>query len=121
MSILESIAGKLFSNGKELALTENINDGVGIDQTYQAQVLGSDPINERAENTTYTNTTGKPIVVTVYCAATSSPPATIIVGGLTVHRITSTGTLNALIPAGDTYNVTDPNTIYSWVELREVI
>ena len=95
---------------------------VGYGQTWQ-NVAAS-----RVIGTTYTNTTGKPIMVNVYCAGSgvASSNATLTVGGLYVSYIVGDSTngnagatLSAIVPAGVTYSVDTVNrTIGFWTELR---
>ena len=95
---------------------------VGYGQTWQN--VGA----SRVIGTTYTNTTGKPIMVNVYCANSGSAGsnATLTVGGIYVSYIvgdTTNGgagaTLSAIVPAGVTYSVDTVNrTIGFWTELR---
>ena len=56
------------------------SDGLGFSQTWQT-VTGS-----RAASTTYYNTTGKPIIVSVYGSGSPAPSATLTVSGVNIGR-----------------------------------
>jgi hypothetical protein len=112
----------LTSNGT--AWTSAITLGVGIGQTWQ-NVLGS-----RSLNTSYTNSTDKPIMVSVfYTSLGTSNNLTAVVGGVTVAGMVfslSFGTLatgdsfSFIVPAGASYQVNSSAapTINNWAELR---
>lgn len=98
---------------------------LGLGQTWQ-QVLGS-----RALNTTYTNSTGKPIQIYVVAGAASALNTVLVasVGGVSgmagSYASGATGfcVLNGLIvPAGATYSVAPLNgtvsALTNWLELR---
>lgn len=82
----------------------------------------------RALNTTYTNTTGRPIWVMIYWEAPNPCQVTIREGGAGVLDIAGNGssawaTSRAIIPAGSNYHVsvdsgTGPVSILAWAELR---
>lgn len=89
---------------------------LGYSQTWQ------DVIGSRSANTTYYNTTGKPIFVSV-STLYSSLPSTIVVGGVTVSRTISNGTspfgsATAIVPAGASYSFSSGGTASAWAELR---
>lgn len=91
-------------------------DIMGINQTWQSVT--------RTNGTTYTNTTGKPIMISGYASAiTTAGVMTITVAGAISSRTYNSvasfqGT--AIIPAGATYSVSfsgsSPATV--WTELR---
>ena len=93
----------------------NIASGVlGAGQTWQ-DVTGS-----RAPSTTYTNSTGRPIVVAVNNA--SGAASTLTVAGVQVGRCSQTSgglgwQLTAVVPNGATY-VYAGAAITNWAELR---
>lgn len=97
-----------------------LRKNVGTDQTWQ-NVTAS-----RAAGTTYTNTTGKPIMVFVRGAASAiGGNFTITVNGTTIGSTTQGYTSNALnsasfiVPNGQTYSITAiSNTLSLWTELR---
>lgn len=110
----------LTSNGFGSAPSwSNAGSGLGVGQTYQ-NVTAS-----RAFNTTYTNSTGKPIFVSVTCVAANGSPANITVSGISFYS-TSAFTNNAnaqasfVVPDGTTYSVPSLNMYFisKWVELR---
>jgi len=98
--------------------------GLGLGQTWQE--MGS----ARAFNTTYTNTTGKPLVVSVTGYTTDENPlaglslyvdSTLLgisaqVSTITTHYVVISG----IVPIGSTYRVTALGSIFktSWAELR---
>lgn len=89
---------------------------VGYGQTWQ------DVIGSRSANTTYYNTTGKPIMVsvsTLYATTVSS----IVVGGVTVSRTVSNGTspygsAMTIVPPGASYSFSSGGSASAWAELR---
>lgn len=91
---------------------------IGVDQTWQSV--------SRSFGVTYTNTTGRPIMVNITPAQGASGRGSMLVDGLVVgsYESNATGfssTLSAIVPSGSTYryNVTaGSQTISSWVELR---
>lgn len=99
-----------------------INSGVGRSQTWQ------DVTASRAVNTSYTNSTGKPIMVSVSMYALDGTVATLVVGGVATARRSflmtnyydATVQLSALVPPGSTYslNVTGSTALRIWAELR---
>lgn len=89
---------------------------LGIGQTYQ------DMTASRISGTTYTNTSGKPIWVTVMVLDSTSA-STITVSGLIIQSFDinssgSFGNISAIVPNGATYSVTAPGGIQYWRELR---
>ena len=95
---------------------------LGVNQTWQ-NVLAS-----RSSGVTYTNTTGRPIMVIVGAGDTNnlSPTLTVVVDGITIISggyDASTGggniSVSFIVPAGSTYSATiTVTTISHWVELR---
>jgi hypothetical protein len=96
------------------------NPAVGVGQTWQNMT------SSRAVNTTYTNSTGKPIMVNVYDADGESRSATLRVDGITVAKTAfnlgggGTATLSAIVPNGSSYIVVPGGnwTLANWAELR---
>jgi len=94
---------------------------LGYGQTWQ-NVLGS-----RAFGTTYTNTTGKPIQLSVYATATVGGVISYSINGVIQGQSSQSGgagyglgTLTPIVPQGATYlvtNVTSATLVY-WFELR---
>jgi len=92
---------------------------LGYGQTYQ-DVSGS-----RSDNTTYYNTTGKPIGISVQAGAATNNRLSIYVDGVNVaetYNIDASSHnpgLTATIPVNSNYKVTATSTTYSrWYELR---
>lgn len=102
---------------------EFLKYAIGGGQTWQ------DVKASRALNTTYTNTTGRPIALSVGGGNGTSTPHAIyaLVGGVTIYGSsysvsgTATTSLFVIIPPGATYSVVGTagtTSIYSWAELR---
>jgi hypothetical protein len=97
---------------------------IGVGQTWQ-NVLGS-----RSLNTSYTNSTGKPIMVSVfYTSSSTNNNLTAVVGGVTVAGMVfslaagslATGdSFSFIVPAGTSYqiNTSAAPIINNWAELR---
>jgi hypothetical protein len=86
----------------------------------------TDTTSSRTLNTSYTNSTGKPITVSVVVYANSvttiaSNVGTISVANTTIPNATKT-TLQTIVPSGNTYMIFTPNisatSVNSWAELR---
>ena len=106
--------------GTNITGTANsLNAGVGVNQTWQGVT--------RAIGTTYTNSTGKPILVAItYSCNASNTVQGLIINGTTVYAGSTTtagypGSFVLLIPNGATY-VTTTNvgviSLVTWTELR---
>lgn len=103
-----------------------LTDGLGVAQTWQVMT------SQRVAGTTYTNNTGKPIVITVTLKATVGTALRfvitsngIVAGAATraieVGSVTKTISASAIIPSGAIYKVepkTTGLTISEWTELR---
>lgn len=94
-----------------------IPGGLGVDQTWQ-NLIGS-----RSVGVSYTNTTGKPISVSVVPTATSLATSSLTVGGVVVASLTFGSAtvkspLTAIVPNGAVYTFNSTTTIDSWAELR---
>jgi hypothetical protein len=112
----------LTSNGS--AWTSAAPTGFGVGQTWQ------DVTSSRASNTTYTNSTGKPIVAMVYLTTTypNSSSATFTVGSFTSTQFgvfsgpngfTVGGSYQMIIPSGSTYKIVySTSNQFFWYELR---
>lgn len=92
--------------------------GLGVGQTWQNLTAS------RSLATTYTNSTGKPIMVSVAWEQSNQGEMTLTVGGVAVDRgrqnqVGGGAAVQAIVPAGATYSVTSTaNTIAFWSELR---
>lgn len=116
---VNGLTGLTFNNGS----TQDVG-GVGTgSQTWQ-NVSAS-----RATGTTYTNTTGKPILVSVFGSSVTNSGFYLIVDGVTVSWTgwfslaggQVTGTTTAVVPNGSTYSVSGwvSGSLYAgWSELR---
>lgn len=105
----------LTSNGTTWASSALSLKEIGVGQTWQ------DVTSSRAAGTTYTNSTGKPIMVSIF--GTYSGAAYFYVDSVTVAR----SALNSnvpdvqffiIVPASSTYNITSGISITNWAELR---
>lgn len=87
---------------------------IGVGQVW------TDVKSSRSFNTTYTNTTGKPIMVIATC--TNSNTFEIVLGGVTVYSDSAYGTKDSnafvIVPTGGTYRINCSGTIHTWAELR---
>ncbi len=108
--------------GNDVVITTgNLPQSIGVGQTWQS-VIGS-----RASGVTYTNTTGRSIMVAARVDSAPRYMLELIVSGVSVSRATnndeqfaSVGTVSAIVPSGATYSVTVTvtNSISHWAELR---
>lgn len=93
---------------------------MGVGQTWQNVTVS------RANNVTYSNTTGKPIQVQVGCNSNTSGWGYFKVDGVNVSSIYINASdqiliiTSVVIPSGSTYSLSMPGTIFNlnWVELR---
>lgn len=105
----------------QAAVTNAINSSsIGVAQTWQ------DVTASRASGTTYTNTTGKPIQLSIVSGYSTSQSLTVVIGGVTVFAGSTTlvsGNTNSVtvtglvVPSGMTYSVT-VTAGFVWKELR---
>ena len=92
--------------------------GLGVGQTWQ------DLTASRSLATTYTNSTGKPIMVSVTWEQSNQKEMTLSIGGIAVDRgrqnqVGGGAAVQAIVPTGATYSVTTTgNSIVNWLELR---
>lgn len=87
--------------------------GLGFGQTWQ-NVTAS----RSANGTSYTNSTGKPIMVSIQGAATSG--FNIVIGGVTIMNFSNNiqSTVSFIVPNGTSYSANIPAGINNWSELR---
>ena len=109
--ILDGSNGVTFPSG-----TVEGDAGIGYGQTWQ-NVTAS-----RVNNTTYTNTTTKPIFVCISGGDGTGYSMTFSIGGIAMYRsaVYATGGVGGafIIPSGVTYSVNFAGTISYWFELR---
>lgn len=93
----------------------NSTNGLGVGQTWQSFT------SSRTSGTTYTNSTAKPISVSISCGAPYQfANVTVQVDGISIasYNISAGSSgYSFIVPSGSTYSVTSPQ-IVSWVELR---
>jgi hypothetical protein len=116
--LADTATSGFFVNFTGIEMQQGINDqAIGVSQTWQ------DVTASRAQGVTYTNTTGKPIFVSVQ-AANGLFAKFIRVNGVAVAGFvpTSSGNLTstccAIVQNGSTYSVDNFATLALWVELR---
>tara|TARA_R110000851_G_scaffold288766_1_gene442853 strand:+ start:390 stop:1142 length:753 start_codon:yes stop_codon:yes gene_type:complete len=119
-SIAPSTSGNLLtSDGTNWASsTPVVVPSVGVGQTWQ--------LVTRSLSTTYTNSTGGPIEVSVrLVTSTAQSNSTLIVDGLTIALAQNQfgdrvlySTFSAVIPNGSTYSATTSGSVQAWHELR---
>jgi hypothetical protein len=119
--VLDGTNGLTFPNS-----STQVYGSVGIGQTWQ-NVLGS-----RSMNTTYTNSTGKPIQLSIAgqdYRGGQDGYVTVVIDGLTVGQsgdnnssYKKPATTNPIVPNGSTYSVNTGEVSYDfvtvWFELR---
>jgi hypothetical protein len=91
--------------------------GLGIGQTW------TDVTSSRALSTTYTNSTGKPILVSIFCVFSNGSSATLSVGGVDAGYANAfsggANNIQAVVPNGVTYSISGPYaSLGHWAELR---
>lgn len=106
-------------NAATATLSTNCTNAIGYSQTWQS-VGGS-----RSWNTTYTNSTGKPIMLAIFLQfSATNQYATLYIVGAPVSAIggyVGNGTLVLIIQDGASYQLSGSSPypgIYSWYELR---
>lgn len=116
---LLDVDSKAEADAKNAALqtamqTYSDNNSIGVGQTWQ------DVTASRTAGVTYTNTTGKPIIVSTYLSGSGSSSHAIIVDGVACSSLVGTGSVSAIVPNGANYSLINPSgrTIIYWSELR---
>jgi hypothetical protein len=104
------------SIGGNAATATSAANAIGVGQTWQ------DVTASRAASTTYTNSTGRPIFISVRMEQDDGT-LNLTVDGLMIGRTGFTAgpvnyTLTAIVPAGSTYLVTTTGGTLFWYELR---
>ena len=102
---------------RALKFSEKNTEAFGVYQTQQWLT------SARFANTTYTNSTGRPIEVRIYVqGGVSSSGNTVQVGGVNIYVFNINSTMTApfcfTVQAGETYRINGTVTISSWSELR---
>ena len=99
--------------------TGTTTGGLGVGQSW------SDVSGSRAANTTYTNSTGKPIQVNVWGGGGNGLIVTLTIGAVLVATSGGDGAVSyhdcfvsAIVPAGATYIVQNNGNSLNWAELR---
>lgn len=93
---------------------------IGYSQTWQSFTTGS----QRVSGTTYTNTTGKPIMVSVVSTGGGGLQTDLTISSLLVSRTTIGGggvnyaSATGIVPPGATYSGTFNGSSSTWFELR---
>jgi hypothetical protein len=97
---------------------------IGASQTWQDFTVPS----SRTNNAVYTNSTGRPIMVSIYAYYYASQSIELKVDGITIALAGNSGiggyvggTVSAIVPAGSTYEcstATGVSVIQKWLELR---
>jgi len=108
----------LTSNGT--TWVSSVSPAIGVSQTWQNMN------SVRAPNVSYTNSTGKPIMVNVWGAAGESRSAVLTIGGVNVAYSVfngaggGTSTLSGIVPNGTAYIVSSAGawSLDTWAELR---
>lgn len=111
ISYVTSITQSVTDSTTKLATTAFVKlASLGWGQTWQTP--------SRSVDTTYTNTTGKPIQVAIECYTNSGSNCLVIVNGLTFAYPTSRMVVSFIVPNGGNYIVQGSVTVYRWLELR---
>ena len=102
---------------RSVKFSEKNTEAFGVGQTQQWLT------SARFANTTYTNSTGRPIEVRIYVkGGVSSASNNIQVGGVNIYVFDVHSTMTAsfcfTVQAGETYRINGTATINSWSELR---
>ena len=124
---LPDVTGTLVSTGSISVVTQSMLATavipLGVNQTWQ------DLTGSRALGTTYTNSTGRSIQVSISatCGVSGSIDLQLTIGGVLVGRqyqvppggFTAVGTCSGIVPSGTTYSVTAAGAAsFTWQELR---
>lgn len=120
MVLVDSTGGEL-----PVAAATKANHAIRFDQALGLGQTWQNMTGSRALSTTYTNSTGKPIMVSVKGAVNSGANVILTVGGLAISQqgntTTSAETLTVcgIVPPGATYQVQmESGSISAWSELR---
>jgi hypothetical protein len=116
-----AISGQAFSGNISAPNLSGTNTGdqtlseIGVGQTWQ------DLTASRAMDVTYTNSTGKPIFVSIYSPGGTDANA-LVVDGIVVAKASdsdaNTTTVYAIVPNNSTYHRPSGSGVDRWTELR---
>lgn len=116
VATLTAFARTLLAGADATAMktTLGIIDGVGVNQTLQ------DVTSSRALGTTYTNSTGKPIMVIMQNTHAANNSWSITINGFTfqANGYGSTASTSFIVPNGATYSIGSGTGLGIWLELR---
>lgn len=107
----------------DLSDTPTVSTPIGVGQTWQ------NVTSSRVLNTNYTNTTGRPIMISIYCSGQPNHCEWELVidgvslghqGVISVASAAMRATMSAIVPAGSVYRANNilNATLTSWAELR---
>jgi hypothetical protein len=92
--------------------------GLGYGQTWTLS-------SPRYVSTTYTNSTGKPIALSIGASGPYGVTLTLTINGTTImsNYSSTSAFVNGIVPVGQTYSVSGPSggtsgTVNSWLELK---
>lgn len=120
VSIASNNIAKIDAVNAALALKANTADlkELGVGQAWQSFTVGT----QRISGTTYTNSTGKPITVFLNINIDTGGGATMVINGLSTSiNVGYSGVAipyTIIVPNGNTYQITAPQGISIWAELR---
>lgn len=113
-------AGAIAINSSDIAIKTDLKE-IGVGQTWQ------DVTASRASNVTYTNSTGKPIMVLICTAAAQNCSIDVTISGSVFHRmahnapsgvLSNKAAIEFIVPNGITYSAVIGGVIEKWNELR---
>lgn len=119
-------------NGNRIAIRSILKDQTAAtawgelllkDSAFAASQTWVDVTGSRARNTTYINTSGRPIMVSAFVTGAGTPESMLTVGGVVVDRLDDPNgqinkALQAVVPPGATYVLTSTQPLVFWAELR---
>ena len=110
---LTAAQGKVLKDSLNTAITSSF----GVGQTWQNLT------SSRASGVTYTNSTGKPIAVSIIWTVLSGSNYFVYVNGVSVINIQDYGSIGPyhsffIVPTGASYTISTTNLIELWAELR---
>ncbi|MGG7074599.1 phage tail protein [Campylobacter sp. 9BO] len=118
---ITKLKNEITGNAQDVAVTEKAvneikNQILGINQTWQNMT------SQRQVGVTYTNTTGRPIQVSILMNNSSSTNSyDFQVNGVSIQKYSQTYSgfgCTFIIPSTSTYKITSNTTILNWFELR---